>query len=213
MSNQDVAVKYLELGAYVIPTNDKKPMLSGEKIRHLYDGGIYDQDFFYGVAWALEHSNGLALVDGSGENSRWRSIDFDGVERMEVVEKVADALPGAWFVRSGGTSGWHLHLRCEDQLPGSASVGMLYGPGVDHVELKWSRTQMTLPPSVHPETGKRYRFVRPELSDHDVPVIPPGQFTWAEIKSALEGAGLFKKLVRKVRRLNTMKISIPPSRE
>jgi len=118
-------------------------------------------------------AGGIAIVSGI---SGWRGFDFDQCPSPEVVTPLLAVLgPPAeypWVVKSGSGRGWHVWVRCADDL----STGLLTlkdrergvytapGQGFDHLELRWAGSYTIAPPSGHPSGGS-YQFVGDHPSD------------------------------------------------
>ncbi len=116
-------------------------------------------------------ASGVGIVNGL---NGWRSFDFDDCPDFTPVVTLLQALglpeTYPWVERSGSEQGWHVWVRCFEEVPQGALSGKDKAPGVftglskddsfHHLELRFKSCQTTVTPSVHQETGKRYEWRR-----------------------------------------------------
>lgn len=93
---------------------------------------------------------------------RWRLlvIDLDGPEAREWFQHNHPPVPRTWVTHSGG-DGQHLWFRLPDRFPRELAKAVLWKGEGKHaaVERLCDRSLIMVPPSIHPGTGKRYRFL------------------------------------------------------
>lgn len=92
---------------------------------------------------------------------RWRLlvIDLDGPEAIERWQ-AADVTPLTWITHSGG-GGRHLWFRLAPDHPRPLPKAVIWRGGGEHsaIERLCDRSLVMAPPSIHPRTGERYRFL------------------------------------------------------
>lgn len=94
-----------------------------------------------------------------GRRSRLLVIDLDGPEAREWWATQPGRKPRTWTTHSGG-DGIHLWYRLPADYPRPLPKAFLWkGDGAHSaVERLCDKSLVMAPPSIHPETGKRYRF-------------------------------------------------------
>lgn len=154
---------YLELGWHLIPLNGKVPP-KGFPLKDALCGKIQSLEEVAALFPPSYHGN-VGIVTGKGSN-------------LAVVD-VDDLVDAAWayrhfsktpFVGRTGKQGFHLYFRYPS---GGVEIGCrtrLFGRRVD---LRSVGGYVVAPPSVHPETGRNYRWVTPLEQLHlcDMPVF------------------------------------------
>jgi len=133
---------------------------------------------FKSLPWRRSDLSGIGIVCGPGG---WRCIDIDNCTSFLPVERILNSLglphTYPWVVKTGSGKGWHIWIRCNEELPAGLLTGKKGDPGVqtgmpkdelqfDHLELRWVRCQSIAPPSLH-VSGGDYQFYNKE------PAKPP----------------------------------------
>lgn len=101
---------------------------------------------------------------------RWRllAIDLDGPEASDWFRS-RGPIPRTWATHSGG-DGLHLWFRVPADLPETPRAILWKGEGRHAaVERLCDRSLIMVPPSIHPTTGRRYRFASPGASPKRLP--------------------------------------------
>lgn len=92
---------------------------------------------------------------------RWRLlvIDLDGPEAQAEWAKFGRA-PRTWITHSGG-GGRHLWFRLPAEYPAPLPKAFLWKGDGEHsaIERLCDKSLVMAPPSIHPKTGERYRFL------------------------------------------------------
>ncbi len=175
---------YHALGANVlaIPEGEKGPTY---KWKHWHTQIQSDNDVRRLIWNGWQHiptASGVGIVNGV---NGWRSFDFDDCPDFAPVATLLQTLclleTYPWVERSGSEQGWHVWVRCVEDIPHGAlphkkqEAGVFTGPSkdgsFDHLELRFKKCQTTVAPSIHQETGKRYRW------RYDPPVEAPAEVT------------------------------------
>ncbi len=174
------ALAYHALGANVvaIPEGEKGPTYKW-KHWHTKEQTTSDVNRLMWKGWNyILAAAGVGIVNGV---KGWRSFDFDKCPDDAAVDTLLQALGlpknYPWVERSGSELGWHVIVRCFDDLPAGALSRKEKEPGVysgpskdgsfDHLELRFERCQTVVTPSIHQSSGKRYRW------RHDPPTEAP----------------------------------------
>lgn len=193
------AIRYHALGANVVsvgsrknpnhlytePPNDfKLRRQTPDEVSNLVATGTGNK------AWLTAH--GVGIISGVGG---WRCVDFDANKAdatavpFEVVATFCqrlglDANAYKWVERSGSGLGWHVWIRCEDELPARPGVswGRLepaqqYVGMFDHCELRWANCFTIVAPS----SNGAYQWQNGE------PETAPELFDVGDILYALQG--------------------------
>jgi hypothetical protein len=153
------AAIYRERGFNPLPsrTDDKRPMI---RFRDMWDGPALTAEQFErhvttniqvmtGRAWRL-----LAIdLDGEGGKDWWRDKTGTG------------AWPRTWITHSGG-NGMHLWFSLPPGWVEPLPKAFLWRSEAKHeaVERLCDQSLVMAPPSIHPKTGNRYRFLDREHS-------------------------------------------------
>lgn len=85
-------------------------------------------------------------------------IDLDGEAAVKTFENQWPSLARTYTVLSGSGKGKHLYFYC-DKLPATTKAMAL--PGGGNIELRSTGQLIIAPPSIHPDTAKRYRVDKP----------------------------------------------------
>lgn len=153
------ALKLARRGFRVHPLNGKVPILTGWP-----DRATADEQEVRGL-WAQHPRANVGIATGRG----LVVIDIDprngGVGSRGMLEETYGEIPGAVRVKTGG-GGWHFYCHAN----GSGVPSGVLASGVD---VKSEGGQVVAPGSVHPDTGKPYRFaVGGRVRLDDLPVVP-----------------------------------------
>ncbi len=101
------------------------------------------------VWWGSGRTPNIGIV--TGPVSGLAVVDVDGLEGKESLKQAGITLPDTITVETGG-GGWHYYYRYPDS-------GVKTGTNIlPHVDIRAEGGIVAAPPSVHPETGKKYRF-------------------------------------------------------
>jgi Bifunctional DNA primase/polymerase, N-terminal/Primase C terminal 1 (PriCT-1) len=103
----------------------------------------------------LEPGYGLVILDIDLRDDVQSVACYEGVERLLGHSQLN--------VASGRGLGGHVYLKCPlEKLPSKAAITVAQGDGWK-LELFSTGKQVVAPPSVHPDTGKPYRWIRGEI--------------------------------------------------
>lgn len=98
------------------------------------------------------------------------AIDLDGLEAREWWYSQAGPLPDTWITHSGG-DGLHLWFTIRMTTRRFPKAFLWRGTGEHQaVERLCDRSLIMAPPSIHPKTGQRYRFLDASHSPARVPM-------------------------------------------
>src|SRR3954471_20941811 len=135
----DAALVYADqLGAAVVPVRGKRPAPA-----HGYRSASSDPQEICGMFEATR-----ATGVGIAATERFVLVDVDCVEAVAEL----DELPPTLTARSGGGSRWHLYYR----RPAGLRLSYRRDRFPEGIEIKLDGGGFVAPPSVHPETGRRY---------------------------------------------------------
>jgi hypothetical protein len=106
----------------------------------------------------------------TGRHWRLLVIDLDGEEARERFAKMGQ-VPLTWATHSGG-NGLHLWFRLNPGTFGEIPKAILWKGGEKHsaIERLCDRSLIMVPPSIHPTTGRRYRFLDRRHSPAGLPM-------------------------------------------
>lgn len=95
----------------------------------------------------------------TGRHWRLLVIDVDGQEAMDWFYAGGRRHPRTWVTHSGG-DGLHVWFVLPERRLGELPKVFLWKGGGEHsgVERLCDRSLIVVPPTIHPETGRRYRF-------------------------------------------------------
>jgi len=152
------ARQYAADGLIVTPLNGKHPVLTDWQNR----GPLSDAEL---VMWFGNGNYNIGLP--CGVNSRLVAIDVDGAAGKEVFEERAklfsnDLRNKLSYTRQTrtGSGGYHFLLRIRpDEFPQGIKTVPLWTKGKgehEEIVLFGDGKQVTSPPSIHPDTGRRY---------------------------------------------------------
>ena len=85
-------------------------------------------------------------------------IDLDGENAVQVFERRWPQLTDTFTVQSGSGKGKHLYFYAVRPI---ATTKVMELPNGGNIELRSNGQLIIAPPSIHPETGKRYRIDKP----------------------------------------------------
>lgn len=139
-----VVDEYRWLKWCVIPLDGKKPR--GRWKRYQTQRSESAQ---HKVWWGSGRTPNIGIV--TGPVSGLAVVDVDGPEGKESLKQAGITLPDTVTVETGG-GGWHYYYRYPES-------GVKTGTNIlPHVDIRAEGGIVAAPPSVHPETGKKYRF-------------------------------------------------------
>lgn len=148
MSNifKNTAPAYYARGISVIPlrVHSKRPFLTGWQHYHerLVSENTQNE-------WLDNYANGnIGLVLGKQSNVAVIDIDTEDVEVIEIIEKLIPKSPWKRVGQKGYVAAYRFN--------GTPTFRINDRNGVRFVEHLSSRTQVVLPPSIHPVTGQPY---------------------------------------------------------
>ncbi|WP_168436357.1 bifunctional DNA primase/polymerase [Microbacterium sp. K5D] len=137
------ALRLARAGWRVVPLHGKKPFLPG-----WMEEATTDRDTIKGW-WAEQDYNVGAVIP---DNHVVIDIDPHNGGSLRALEELAGVtMPPTLSILSGRGDG-SVHLHYLRPFPKTTKVRM--PPGIDVL----TRAQVVMPPSVHPDTGKRYRW-------------------------------------------------------
>lgn len=153
----EFALSYVRKFHAVIPCSGKSPIINGwtekplkteAEVRKFWN----QQPYNIGLATG-QICGGYIVID----LDRHPEQGIDGYEVLRDWERVHDTeLPETWTAISG-SGGYHFYYHTDKAMRGYQ--------GSDGIDLRADGSQIILPPSIHPETGKRYFW---ELSPRDI---------------------------------------------
>ena len=158
----DEALRYVERGWAVFPIRGKQPF-AGTK-------GVHDASSDLDVVEAAWERRGADanIGLGCGEASGVWVLDVDdgeeGLVELDALEEQHGHLPRTLRARTGG-GGLHLFWRLG---PGQAWPKNRVRRWAKHLDVRSTGGYVVLPPSVHPDTGRRYEW----LTQHEPAVAP-----------------------------------------
>lgn len=152
------AVSYADRGWHVLPLAGKRPTLPDWPNRASSDPDDVDE-------WWGERrtSNNVGILTGAKSGLVVLDVDGDaGEESLLALETEHSPLPATLTSHTGG-GGRHLYFRHPGgHVPNKAGVR----PGLD---VRGDRGQVVAPPSRHPTTGERYRWLAEDAPVADLP--------------------------------------------
>lgn len=180
MSNifQETAPAYYEKGISVIPlrVHEKRPFTNGWQ--HYHDKPVSPQQQ---EVWLNSYPNGnIGLVLGEQSGIAVIDIDTEDEEVIKIIESLIPVSPWKRVGKKGYVAAYKFN--------GTPTFRIDDNNGVRFVEHLSSRTQVVLPPSIHPDTGRPYTANCELLSVIDsLPTLP--QDIEAMLRSAFELEG------------------------
>lgn len=129
----------------------------------------------------------------TGRHWRLLVIDVDGqAARTQWQGWSRGRIPATWVTHSGG-DGWHLWFRLPPNYSKSLPKSMLWKGASEHsaIERLCDHSLVMAPPSIHPKTGNRYRFLDRYHSPEKVPMpadCPAWVLALAPIQTQTQGA-------------------------
>jgi hypothetical protein len=125
-----------------------------EELRQSYRLG-YNLGVRAGKWSVLEPEFGLVILDVDLRDPLEADACYGAVERLLGYRSLN--------VASGRGLGGHIYMKCPlEKLPGKAATTVAQGEGWK-LELFSTGKQVVVPPSVHPDTRKPYRWIRGEI--------------------------------------------------
>lgn len=152
---RQMASLYRTRGMQPLPSrmDEKRPFI---RYSHLWEERTPD-DLFE----RFETTNCQVML---GRNWRLLVIDLDGPEAKVEFDRLAredrSPLPPTWVTHSGG-DGIHLWFRLPAGITTPLPKAILWKGDGEHsaIERLCDRSLVMAPPSIHPKTGERYRFL------------------------------------------------------
>jgi hypothetical protein len=144
-------------GIHPIPTVGKKPIVDWRTVT--VTPALVDQ-------WQTEKkwSGNIAVICGECSNNLV-VIDFDGLDGYEAYKVQFPDLLDTYAVKTGSGKGMHLYYRV-DLLPDNANAKDVAALNNNHIEVRAQNLLVTVPPSVHPDTGQSYVVVNEMKAKH-----------------------------------------------
>jgi len=184
------ALCYSERGWRVLPLQGKVPLLPGW---HRPDGtgaATTDADTIRSW-WARWPRANVGIACGPASDLAVLDVDprNGGTESLSALEERVGVLPGTVVNLTGGSSsGFHLLYRYSDRKV--VSRANAHGVGLD---IKGHGGQIVAPPSVHPDTGRRYAWLggcwRDELPVWPEALLPPVEQVRPTVGQGAVGVG------------------------
>jgi hypothetical protein len=150
------ALIYGARGWAVFPLRGKKPWIA-EK-----DGGTGYKDATTGAEqirawWRDMPAANIGIATGKVSGLFVLDVDPDkgGLETLGGLMAENGRMPQTTTVQTGG-GGWHGYFTMPADIPITIGTGQI-GPGIDH---RGDGGYVVAPPSVHPDTGRVYKFVK-----------------------------------------------------
>lgn len=143
---KDTAPAYYAKGVSVIPlrVHEKRPFTNGWQHYHNQEVSQTQQ-----TAWLNSYPTGnIGLVLGEQSGVCVIDIDTDDVEIIKIIEDIIPASPWKRVGKKGYVAAYKFN--------GTPTFRVDDKNGVRFVEHLSTRTQVVLPPSIHPDTGKPY---------------------------------------------------------
>ncbi|MCC6344274.1 MAG: bifunctional DNA primase/polymerase [Bryobacterales bacterium] len=141
------ALEYAHLGLSVIPLHGKRPYFE-----NWYDVATRDENTIQHW-WTQNHNDNIGIV--TGIKSQVFVVDVDprngGEDSIDTLFTRHGRFPTTWEAMTG-SGGRHYYFRMP-AFPVGNVVG--FAPGID---IKGTGGQVVAPPSIHPDTGKRYEW-------------------------------------------------------
>lgn len=159
---KDLAMKYLDCGKVVIPVNGKVPLVTGWS--HFCDN-LPSETEVYG--WNWKNATGIGLPVGRANNICVVDIDNASPAQYKIIDQ---NIPKTPFVRVGAKGEGRLYRMPKNfQSP----VRQIKDGDKVIVEFFYGNRQLVIPPSIHPETKKRYEWIYETFGpDTDVESLP-----------------------------------------
>ncbi len=166
MNTYESARKYREVGFSPIPLRGKHPIFPWKE----YQEGVADNSELF--EWFCDRPDvNVGLVTG-GVSGGLLVLDWDDLPAFDSWAAEHPELANTKTVMTG-KGGHHLYFRLPNG-DGLTTQPFSYGGG--HAgEIRYEGGVVVAPPSTHPETGKRYRW----LTGKEVPIIELE--SWSEL--------------------------------
>lgn len=155
-SVKEAAIAYAELGFRVTPLNGKLPATE-HGFKEWTDESDDIKENWWHPFWnvGMPTGDGIITIDVDKDDVK----GFDGHENVLAWEREHGPLPDtASFIT--GRGGYQLIYRVDRAVHGKTN-------GKLHIDIRGEGYGAVLPPSIHPETGKRYEW---ENHPEDVPI-------------------------------------------
>lgn len=158
----ETALQYVRQGWSVFPLSGKSPLKGSNGFKDaststaaVYDWWSDDETYNIGLAIAAD----IVVIDVDPRNG--------GLEAAAKLQADHGWLPQTKCAVSGrGDGGLHYYYRVPTDTD---LVGNLNRAGYPGIDLKKQGGYVVLPPSVHPETGRSYRWVDADCGIADMP--------------------------------------------
>ena len=175
---------YHDFGWIVIPLNEKIPP-QGFQLKGVFAQRIQGSEEIAGY-FPDGYRGNVGIVTGKG--SGLVVVDLDSSTEILWVVKRFGNTP---FIVQTGKQGFHFYYR----YPGSkARIGNRVRLCGRQIDLRADGGYVVAPPSIHPETGKTYRWVTPleQLSLANMPVFDPDLLSEKKVSLASSSPPIFQ---------------------
>jgi len=163
----DAALEYYRQGYGVVPCNGKVPEIKWKEVHGFrlmpIDIKLYEKNH----GW-----KNVALVCGYASYGIV-VIDLDGHDAITLYREHWSHLLNTRIVATGSGNGEHVYYRVREGRPSSHKVSLETG---GMIEFRANGSLVIAPPSIHPETGNRYKIINPDPV-MEVPNLEP-ILTW-----------------------------------
>lgn len=146
----DAARRYVERGFSILPCTGKRPSITKWEALQERPPTLADVNRWRDMGFL--HNIGII---GGAVSGNLIIVDLDGDEAVDRFSRAFPSLMETYTVQSGSGHGLHLYLR-SDILPASKRTSQPWG----NVELRANGCYVIAPPSIHPDSGRRYEVIR-----------------------------------------------------
>ena len=146
----EAAHRYVDKGFSILPCTGKRPSIL--KWEALQERPPTHADV---NRWRdMGHLHNIGIIGGA-VSGNLVIVDLDGDESVDRFSRAFPSLMETYTVQSGSGHGRHLYLR-SDILPASKRTSQPWG----NVELRAHGCYVIAPPSIHPDSGRRYEVIK-----------------------------------------------------
>ena len=161
-SLKDLAMKYIDCGKVVIPVNGKIPLVKGWS--HFCDN-LPTETEVYG--WEWNNATGIGIPVGRANKICVVDIDHATEDEYKIIDS---NIPKSPYARKGAKGEARLYRQ---PMTYSTPVRQIKKKDKVIVEFFYSNRQLVIPPSIHPDTKKRYVWTQETFGpDTDVSEMP-----------------------------------------